>query len=303
MKYVIIVAGGKGVRMGADLPKQFLEIDGKAILQLTMEKFLEMDRRIHFVVVLPRAYYGYWKSYCSSRGFEPRQTIVGGGLSRFHSVQNAVERIVALEARRVAAEGCGGEAAAVGGALAGSVVAVHDGVRPLVSAGLIERAFAAVCGGASEGCGGASEAFEGGRGAEGCGGESVVGAVPVYKIADSLCRLDAASMEPIPEASIVVPRENIFAVQTPQVFRLDVLKAAYELPYSESFTDDASVVREWLAGQGAAGSDESRGADAAAGGEAGCAAACGLKIAYIAGERTNIKVTTPEDLALAKILM
>lgn len=280
MKYVIIVAGGKGVRMGADLPKQFLEIDGKAILQLTMEKFLEMDRRIHFVVVLPRAYYGYWKSYCSSRGFEPRQTIVGGGLSRFHSVQNAVERIVLRESRYRRD-------------LSGSVVAVHDGVRPLVSAGLIERAFGAVCGGA----------FEGGRGAEGCGGESVVGAVPVYKIADSLCRLDAASMEPIPGASIVVPRENIFAVQTPQVFRLDVLKAAYELPYSESFTDDASVVREWLAGQGAAGSDESRGADAAAGGEAGCAAACGLKIAYIAGERTNIKVTTPEDLALAKILM
>lgn len=296
MKYVIIVAGGKGVRMGADLPKQFLEIDGKAILQLTMEKFLEMDRRIHFVVVLPRAYYGYWKSYCSSRGFEPRQTIVGGGLSRFHSVQNAVERIVALEARRAArragaagAAGCG-EAAAVSGALAGSVVAVHDGVRPLVSTGLIERAFAAVSGGESEGCG---EVFEGGRGAADCGGESVVGgaagcsgervigAVPVYKIADSLCRLDAASMEPIPGASIVVPRENIFAVQTPQVFRLDVLKAAYELPYSESFTDDASVVREWLAVQGAED----------------------IKIAYIAGERTNIKVTTPEDLALAKILM
>lgn len=290
MKYVIIVAGGKGVRMGADLPKQFLEIDGKAILQLTMEKFLEMDRRIHFVVVLPRAYYGYWKSYCSSRGFEPRQTIVGGGLSRFHSVQNAVERIVLRESRYRRD-------------LSGSVVAVHDGVRPLVSAGLIERAFAAVCGGASEGCG---EAFEGGRGAEGCresvvgeavgcSGERVVGAVPVYKIADSLCRLDAASMEPIPGASIVVPRENIFAVQTPQVFRLDVLKAAYELPYSESFTDDASVVREWLAGQGANGSDEGCGADAAA--------ACGLKIAYIAGERTNIKVTTPEDFALAKILM
>lgn len=266
MKYVIIVAGGKGVRMGADLPKQFLEIDGKAILQLTMEKFLEMDRRIHFVVVLPRAYYGYWKSYCSSRGFEPRQTIVGGGLSRFHSVQNAVERIV-LRENRYRRD------------LSGSVVAVHDGVRPLVSAGLIERAFGAVSGGASEGCGG--EAFEGGRGAEGCGGEHVVGAVPVYKIADSLCRLDAASMEPIPGASIVVPRENIFAVQTPQVFRLDVLKAAYELPYSESFTDDASVVREWLAGQGAED----------------------IKIAYIAGERTNIKVTTPEDLALAKILM
>lgn len=258
MKYVIIVAGGKGARMGADLPKQFLEIDGKAILQLTMEKFLEMDRRIHFVVVLPRAYYGYWKSYCSSRGFEPRQTIVGGGLSRFHSVQNAVERIVLRESRYRRD-------------LSGSVVAVHDGVRPLVSAGLIERAFAAVSGGESDGCG---EAFEGGR-------ESVVGAVPVYKIADSLCRLDAASMEPIPSASIVVPRENIFAVQTPQVFRLDVLKAAYELPYSESFTDDASVVREWLAGQGAED----------------------IKIAYIAGERTNIKVTTPEDLALAKILM
>lgn len=256
MKYVIIVAGGKGVRMGADLPKQFLEIDGKAILQLTMEKFLEMDRKIHFVVVLPRAYYGYWKSYCSSRGFEPRQTIVGGGLSRFHSVQNAVERIVALEARRVAAVGRCGGALAVGGALAGSVVAVHDGVRPLVSAGLIERAFGAV-------------------------ESDVVGAVPVYKIADSLCRLDAASMEPIPGASIVVPRDNIFAVQTPQVFRLDVLKAAYKLPYSESFTDDASVVREWLAEQGAED----------------------IKIAYIAGERTNIKVTTPEDLALAKILM
>lgn len=106
--------------MGADRPKQFLEIDGKAVLQLTIEKFLSVFPDIRVIVVLPAAYQDWWKNYCTERNFFVRQTIVAGGITRFHSVRNGLEKVPD-----------------------GDVVAVHDAVRPLLSEALIRELFAA----------------------------------------------------------------------------------------------------------------------------------------------------------------
>jgi len=117
-KYVIIVAGGKGERMGADKPKQFLEIDGKPILRRTMERFAEFDPTATLIVVLPSAWKEYWKEYCASSGFRCKFSMVSGGITRFHSVQNALELVPD-----------------------GALAAVHDGVRPIVSDAFLQRMF------------------------------------------------------------------------------------------------------------------------------------------------------------------
>ena len=119
-RYAVIVAGGRGERMGADRPKQFLEIEGKPILRHTIERFLAFDPFIEVIVVLPSAQKDWWRDYCRQSGFLKRYTIVSGGITRFHSVQNAL--------RFVGDEG---------------VVAGHDGVRPLVRRDLLERIFKA----------------------------------------------------------------------------------------------------------------------------------------------------------------
>ena len=92
-RYVIIMAAGSGTRMGADRPKQFLEIGGKAILQKTMEVFLQASPGISVVTVLPEAFIDYWKDCCYRRNFTCPQILVKGGITRFHSVRNALERI------------------------------------------------------------------------------------------------------------------------------------------------------------------------------------------------------------------
>ena len=119
-KYAVIVAGGRGTRMGGELPKQFIEIEGKPILRHTIERFLEYDAGIHIVLVLPSDQKEYWKTYCREHDFLDRYVMVGGGITRFHSVQNALA--------------CVPE---------GALVAVHDGVRPFVNAQLLDRLFSA----------------------------------------------------------------------------------------------------------------------------------------------------------------
>jgi 2-C-methyl-D-erythritol 4-phosphate cytidylyltransferase len=112
------MAAGSGTRMGASLPKQFLEIGGKAILQHTIEAFLEASPGISVVTVLNPDYIDYWRNYCLKHNFTCPQITVAGGITRFHSVRNALDRI-----------------------RDGAVVAVHDGVRPLVTAALISEMF------------------------------------------------------------------------------------------------------------------------------------------------------------------
>ena len=117
-RYVIIMAAGSGTRMGGPLPKQFLELGGKAVLQHTIETFLEACPGISVVTVLNADYIEYWRNYCLKRNFTCPQITVAGGITRFHSVRNALEKIPD-----------------------GALVAVHDGVRPLVSPSLVAEMF------------------------------------------------------------------------------------------------------------------------------------------------------------------
>lgn len=214
-RYVVIVAGGQGVRMGADRPKQFLEIGGKPILRHTIERFLAFDPSFEVIVVLPSAQKDWWRDYCRQSGFLERYSIVSGGITRFHSVQNALQY--------VGSQG---------------LVAVHDGVRPLVSRPLLERIFAAA--------------------------EEVPAVIPAVPVVESVRRVEE-------NTSVPVNRDGLVLVQTPQVFAADVLKKAYDQPFSPSFTDDASVVE-----------------------------ASGVRVHVVPGDRMNLKITTPEDLQFAE---
>ena len=118
-KYVIVMAAGSGTRMGASLPKQFIELDGKAILHRTIEVFLEACPDIKVITVLPQDHMDYWKKYCLKNNFDCPQVLVKGGITRFHSVRNALDKVPE-----------------------GALVAVHDGVRPLVSPVLVRDMFA-----------------------------------------------------------------------------------------------------------------------------------------------------------------
>lgn len=120
-KYIIIVAGGKGLRMGGEIPKQFLPIGGKPVLMRTMEAFHAYDAEIQIVLVLPVAQQAYWKELCEQYAFTLPYRLADGGETRFHSVKSGLDTIPA------------GEEALVG---------VHDGVRPFVSAEVIARCYA-----------------------------------------------------------------------------------------------------------------------------------------------------------------
>ena len=217
-KYAIIVAGGSGTRMGADIPKQFIKLGGKPLLQHTIEKFLSLSFPVGIIVVVSPEWKDYWKKYCSETGFLERYAIPSGGITRFHSVANALQYLPDE-----------------------TVVAVHDGVRPLVTAEFLERMFAA--------------------------GEELGNAVPAVAPVETVREVSG------PE-SYVLRRDDIRLVQTPQVFRSEVLDAAYRLPYDPAYTDDASVVE-----------------------------AAGYRINLVDGLRYNLKITTPEDLTLANALL
>ena len=212
--YVIIVAGGKGLRMGGDIPKQFLPIDGKPVLMHTIEAFRKALDGIRIVLVLPAAQQDYWQKLCKEYGFQSPELIANGGETRFHSVKNGLA-LLPDDAE--------------------AVVGVHDGVRPFVSAETIQHCYAT-----------AAE------------GKSVVPVVPVVETVRQL----------LPDGtSVTRPRDDYRLVQTPQTFPLMLLKEAYRQPYSEAFTDDASVVE-----------------------------ALGINIIMVEGNRENIKLTTPSDL-------
>ncbi len=195
-RYVIVMAAGSGTRMGAALPKQFLELDGKMILQKTIEVFLEACPGITVVTVLPPDFIDYWRSHCLEHNFICPQVIVPGGITRFHSVRNALEKIPD-----------------------GALVAVHDGVRPLVTAGLVRNMFGMA--------------------------EKVPALIPVLPCIDTMkvLRKDGNELKTVEGA--VADRSVLYAAQTPQIFHSEVLKSAYSLPYDTLFTDDASVVQKY----------------------------------------------------------
>ena len=114
---VIIVAGGKGLRMGSDLPKQFIPVSGKPVLMRTIEAFHSYDSNIDIILVLPYSHQVYWKELCANYHFGIPHTIAMGGETRFHSVKNGL------------------------GLVNGGIVAVQDGVRPFASKEMIGRCF------------------------------------------------------------------------------------------------------------------------------------------------------------------
>ena len=224
-KYLIVMAAGSGTRMGADMPKQFIEIDGKAILQMTIEKFLEACPGINVVTVLPEAHMSYWRNYCLERNFTCPQILVKGGITRFHSVRNALAKVPD-----------------------NATVAIHDGVRPLVTVGLLRNMFEL--------------------------SENEPALIPVVPCIDTMKVLkeEEGKLVAVPGAS--VDRSVLFGAQTPQVFHSEIIKEAYSLAYDTSFTDDASVLERY-----------------------------GKSLSYIHGERLNMKITTKEDLVLARAIL
>lgn len=117
-KYVIIVAGGKGLRMGSDLPKQFLPVGGKPVLMHTLEVFRKYDAAIQLILVLPREQQDFWKQLCREHDFDVEHRVADGGKTRFHSVKNGLALVQAP-----------------------GLVGVHDGVRPFVSVEVIRRCY------------------------------------------------------------------------------------------------------------------------------------------------------------------
>jgi len=120
MDYIIIVAGGKGMRMGTDIPKQFIPIGGKPILMRTIEKFHEYNSELGIILVLPQSQQEYWKQLCIEHSFEVNHTIVNGGETRFDSSRNGLAAIPDEEI---------------------GVAGIHDGVRPFVSKEVIDNCF------------------------------------------------------------------------------------------------------------------------------------------------------------------
>lgn len=118
MKYALIVAGGKGLRMGSELPKQFLPIGGKPVLMHTLQAFYDYDREMRIILVLPASQQAYWAQLCREHHFTVPHEVVDGGETRFHSVKNALERVNTS-----------------------GLVGVHDGVRPFVSQEVIARCY------------------------------------------------------------------------------------------------------------------------------------------------------------------
>jgi len=219
-KYVIIVAGGSGSRMKSDIPKQFLLLNELPVLMHTIKAFHQADFTLSIIVVLPEQQLSYWQKLSLKYDFTIPHQIVIGGRTRFHSVWNGLQSIKSTS----------------------GVVAIHDGVRPLVSSKVILKTFELAV---SKG--------------------SAVVAVPMKE-----------SVRTVEEngANSHLDRSKLWTIQTPQTFKLAVLKEAYSQGYQDFFTDDASVFE-----------------------------AFGEVVNLVEGDYGNIKITTPEDLIFAKAML
>ncbi len=182
----IIVAGGAGRRMGAALPKQFMPLGGKPLLAWPLEVFHQFAPAMQLIVVLPGDWTEEWRRLCTVHGIGVPHTVVPGGAERFHSVREGLQAV-----------GHDG------------LVAVHDGVRPLATAPLVERCFAAA--------------------------EKHGAAIPVLPVSSSVRQLREGRSMP-------VDRSTLRLVQTPQCFSAPLLRKAFNLPYDPAFTDEATLV-------------------------------------------------------------
>lgn len=181
----IITAGGIGKRMGGLIPKQFLLLNDKPILMHTIERIHAFDTSAQLIVTLPADYLKDWTEMCEKYVFQIKHEIISGGEERFDSIKNALEKAT------------------------GDWIAVHDGVRPFVSQGVLTQLLLEV--------------------------KKHRAVIPVIPVKESLRLVEG-------ESSVAVPRSHYQIVQTPQIFEAKLLKKAYEQKYAATFTDDASVV-------------------------------------------------------------
>ena len=216
--YAIIVAGGKGNRMNQTIAKQFLELNGKPVLMHTLEAFHRCVLNPEIILVLNIHQHQFWEELCAAHQFTIPHQVVKGGTERFDSVKNGLKKI----------KGKG-------------IVAVHDAVRPLVTAELILQSYQM-----------AAEK-----------GNAIASIQPVDSV-----RIKKDGMP-----SEALNRNELFLIQTPQTFQVEQLKKAYQQPYRNEFTDDASVVEK-----------------------------AGFPIHLLPGERNNMKITYPQDLEFASFL-
>lgn len=214
---IIVTAGGIGKRMNSTLPKQFLLIREKPILMRTIEQFYRYDPNIQIILTLPDEWKTFWEELLLEYDFKIPHRVVSGGEERYHSIKNALSY-------------CNG-----------NVIAVHDGVRPLVDYETLKRCFGAIL---------ENDAV-----------------IPVIPINESIRKSEGGKTK-------AVPRSEYMIVQTPQCFQKKVLVEAYELPYHEKITDDASLVEE-----------------------------AGYSIATVEGNPENIKITSQMDLKYAELFM
>ena len=230
-KILIVMAAGSGSRMGSSTPKQFLDLGGKPILRRTIETFVSAVPGLKVVTVLPKEHLAFWKEYCLADDFTYPQLLVAGGITRFHSVRNALERVPD-----------------------GAIVAIHDGVRPLISSELVRNMFSRMEDGRTRAL------------------IPVVPSVDTLKVLDKVA--DSYGGTRLVDSGEDVDRSRIYGAQTPQMFLSQDIKEAYSQAYDTSFTDDASVARRK-----------------------------GIPLSFCEGERYNFKLTSPEDLALARMLI
>lgn len=218
MDHLIIVAGGKGLRMGGEIPKQFMLLGNEPILMRTIRRFHSFSPDLDIILVLPADQQGYWHELTEKYGFNRKVRIANGGDTRYQSVKNGLALIDDDDSK--------------------GVVGVHDGVRPLITADLIGRCF------------------DGARSHDMC--------IPVIPVTDTLYHVGEGTVQ----------RADYRLVQTPQCIRLGIMRKAYDQPFSDQFTDDASVCAPFVESE-----------------------------TYIDGEPTNIKITRPLDMALAEAIL
>ncbi len=206
--------------MQSTIPKQFLLLNGKPVLMHTIEAFNNSEAKPKTILVLPVDYHQYWQQLIKEHSFTIPHQLVTGGETRFHSVKNGLE---------------------ITDSDAGTLIAVHDAVRPLISGIIIDKSY--------------RYAAEHNN------------AITAVKSRDSVRLIEDGTSKNL-------IRDNVYLVQTPQTFLAAQIKKAYLQPYSPRFTDDASVVEE-----------------------------TGIKINLIEGSHQNIKITFPEDIEIAEMIL
>jgi 2-C-methyl-D-erythritol 4-phosphate cytidylyltransferase len=213
----VITAGGIGKRMKSQIPKQFLLLKGKPVLMHTIQCFYDFDKTSQLLVTLPKDWWEYWQRLVKQHEFNIPITLIDGGVERYDSIKNALTHAT------------------------GSIIGIHDGVRPIVSQETITKCIEAA--------------------------QNYGAAIPVMPLKESLRKTNGNN-------SNAVPRKDYVSVQTPQCFQRDIILKAYQLPFTEDITDDASLVEK-----------------------------AGFEITLTVGNEENIKITTPIDLKVCELLM